>query len=63
MVNYEDVQKSAAGFMTRNYSSDTGIAQIIYSPAVDLKQFMLEYIKRRLRSINQLLPSNLPDHV
>ena len=43
MVNWENVQKCAARFVTRNYSRETAIAQI-YSPAVDLKKFMLEYI-------------------
>ena len=46
------MQKWAARFVTRNYSSETSIAHI-YSPEVDLKKFMLEYIKRRLQSINE----------
>ena len=56
------MQTCAARFVTRNYSGETGIAQI-YSPAVDLKKFMLEYIKRRLRSINQKSPSKFLYHV
>ena len=42
------MQKFAARFVTRNYSLEPGIAQI-YSHAVDLKQFMLEYIKGQPR--------------
>ena len=46
------MQKRAARFVMRNYSSETGTAQI-YSPEVDIKMFLLQYIKRRLRIINQ----------
>ena len=46
------MQKRAARLMTRNFSRETSIAHI-YSPEVDLKMFMLEYIKRRLQSINE----------
>ena len=56
------MQKRAVRFVTRNYSRETSIAHL-YSPEIDLKKFMLEYIKRRLQCINQESPSNLPDHV